>query len=173
MSLEYWLKGEIPQPVKATLITDVKVLAGKIKQHKKPVVLLGSELYSLERLAGSDIVAIVADIANAVNADLTTSNSGIVQRLDSMGFKRYRVEFPMEFAQKLAKHSNYDLAMFIGFQYHYEWLLLNYLKHYAYKHLNTLSLEPYGHPNATWTMPSQPIPLWYKNLLALVEVLKT
>ncbi|MEM2253284.1 MAG: carbon monoxide dehydrogenase beta subunit family protein [Desulfurococcaceae archaeon] len=173
MSLEYWLKGEIPQPVKATVITDVKVLGGKIKQHKKPVILLGSELYRLERVVNSDIVAAAVDIANAVKADLTTSNSDIVQRLDSMGFKKYRVEFPMKAVQKLAKNMDYDLAMFIGFQYHYEWLLLNYLKHYAYRHLNTLSLEPYGHPNATWTMPSLPIPLWHKNLLALIEVLKT
>ena len=173
MGVEYWLRGEIPQPIRATVITDVKTVASRIKQHKKPVILIGSELFKLEKVAGSDLLTPIIDIAVGIRADLVTSSSDIIQRLDAKGFKGYKIGFPMEVVQQLSKNSSYDLAIFIGFQYHYEWLLLNYLKHYAYKHLNTLSLEPYAQPNATWSMPSLPIPLWHKNLLTLSEALKT
>ena len=174
MSVEYWLKGDIPPgPIKATVIANMKQLAHIIKQHKKVVLIIGSELSRLEKLVGEDILNRIINLSLILNADVIVSDGNLVRRLDEKGFKNYEILFPMEIIQKLSLDKpKYDLAIFIGFHYYYEWLLLNHLKHNAYKDLNTMSIDPYAQPNSTWTMPSLPLTIWYRNLCQLEEELK-
>jgi CO dehydrogenase/acetyl-CoA synthase complex epsilon subunit len=174
MSIEYWLKGDIPPgPIKATVIPDIKKLANIIKQHKKPLIMIGPEIHKLSELIGGDILGILINISNNIKAEMIISDSKTVKELDSRGVKNYVIAFPLEVIQKISSNnSNHDLAIFIGFHYYYCWLLLNYLKHYAYKNLNTMSIDPYPQPNATWTLPLLPLSIWYKNLCQLEEELK-
>jgi len=175
MSIEYWLKGDIPPgPIKATVIPDVKKLASIIKQHKKPLIMIGPEIHRLSELVDGDVLGNLINISNSIKAEMIVSDSKSVRTLDSRGFKNYVIAFPLEVVQKLSSNnSNNDLAIFIGFHYYYGWLLLNYLKHYAYKNLNTMSIDPYPQPNARWTFPLLPLSIWYKNLCQLEEELKS
>jgi len=174
MSIEYWLKGDIPPgPIKATVVANVKQLANTIKQHKKIVLIVGSELSKLEKLVGEDVLDKLVSICLILNAKMIVSEGSLIRRLDEKGFKNYEIMFPLEIIQKLTlKEAEYDLAIFVGFHYYYEWLILNHLKHNAYKHLNTLSIDPYPQPNSTWTMPPLPPAIWYKNLCQLEDELK-
>jgi CO dehydrogenase/acetyl-CoA synthase complex epsilon subunit len=174
MSIEYWAKGDIPPgPIKATVVPDVKRLASIIKQHKKPIMMIGPEIHRLSELIGGDILSNLINISNSIKAEITVSDSKTVRELDSREFKNYVIAFPLEVVQKISSNNaNYDLAILIGFHYYYGWLLLNYLKHYAYKHLNTMSIDPYPQPNATWTFPLLPLSIWYKNLCQLEGELK-
>lgn len=174
MSIEYWLKGDIPSgPIKTTVIANMKQLANIIKQHKRIVVIVGSELSKLENLIGEDILDKLISLSLNLNAKIIVSDGNIVRRLDEKKFRNYEIMFPLEITQKLSlEKPEYELAIFIGFHYYYEWLLLNHLKHNAYRNLNTLSIDPYAQPNSTWTMPSLPLAIWYKNICQLEEELK-
>ncbi len=175
MALEYWLHGDIPPgPIKATVLTDVKKIAEILIRFKGSIaMLLGSQLNLIEELIGEKVVEKFIEVAEIINGDIMASDSKTVQRLDALGYKRYRIMFPMETMQSLLyNNSKYRLIVLAGFRYSYAWLLLNYLKHYI-PNLNTLSLDPYAQPNATWTIPSLPLQIWFKNLVQLIDILKT
>jgi len=93
-----------------------------------------------------------------------------VKVLDEKGIKDYEIVFPLELVQRVLRRG-IELVVFVGYQYTYEWLLLNYLKHYV-PGIKTLSLEPYAQPNSTWTLASLPLTHWYKNICDLEELLK-
>lgn len=174
MSIEYWLKGDIPPgPIKAIVISDIKRLVNTIKQYKKPLIIIGPDIVRIEKLVGENVLEKIINISSHIKADLMVSDGNTIRKLDGGGYKNYKIMFPLESIQKLASNkSSYDLVIFVGFHYYYGWLLLNYLKHYAYKHLSTISLEPYAQPNSSWTLPSLPLSIWYKNLCQLEEELK-
>ncbi|MCS7096957.1 MAG: hypothetical protein NZ926_00500 [Candidatus Methanomethylicia archaeon] len=175
MSMEYWLKGDIPPgPIKATVISNMKQLANIIKQHKKIMLILGSELSKLEKLVNENILDKLISISLNLEADVVISSGDIARRLDDEGYKNYKIMFPLEVIQRLTlRNLEYNLAIFVGFHYYYEWLILNHLKHNAHKHLNTMSIEPYAQPNSTWTLPSLPLAVWYKNICQLEEEIKS
>ncbi|RLG79990.1 MAG: hypothetical protein DRO13_04810 [Thermoprotei archaeon] len=172
MGIEYWLWGDIPPgPIKATVMSNVDSLAKTIMRYKNPVLLVGSQIAKIEESTGESIVEKIAELAAAINADIVTTSSRVVRELDSSGYRKYWIKPPLEAVKEVAASNSYDLVIVIGFQYAYAWLLLNYLKHYV-PHIKTLSIEPYAQPNATWTMPSLPLRVWYKNLCKLIEKIR-
>lgn len=174
MAFDYWLKGDIPPgPVKAILITDVAKAVDIIKKFKNlSIILLGSYVENIEKTLGVNIIEKIVEIAKIINAPITTSSSETVRRFDEIMFTNYKIMFPLELIQNLSRDSIYKLVIVAGFRYSYGWLLLNHLKHYR-PDLNTFSIDPYAQPNASWTMPSLPLSLWFKNLTQIVEILKS
>lgn len=175
MALEYWLKGDIPPgPIKATIVTDFNRVVEIIKKFKNyAVMLVGANIRTFEKTLGVGVVEILSEIAKTIGAPIITSDAATIHKLDELGFTNYKVMFPLEVIQKLSKgDSHYKLTLLVGFRYSYGWLLLNHLKHYR-PDIQTLSIDPYAQPNATWTMPSLPLQLWFKNLSQIVEILKS
>uniref|UniRef100_A0A7C2ZM88 CO dehydrogenase/acetyl-CoA synthase complex subunit epsilon n=1 Tax=Ignisphaera aggregans TaxID=334771 RepID=A0A7C2ZM88_9CREN len=174
MALEYWLRGDIPPgPIKAIVLTDINRVAEILKKHSgATAILLGPSILDIEKLYNEDVIGKFVEIARILNAPIITSVSGVIQKLDSMKFAEHRIEFPLELFRKLSRGVySYKLLAVTGLRYAYEWLLLNHLKHYN-PSINTISLDPYAQPNATWTMPSLPPQIWLKNLAQLIEILK-
>lgn len=174
MALEYWLRGDAPPgPIKATVLTDVRRVAETLARFKgSAVLLLGSQLPIIEEIAGGSVTEKLINIIEAVDGETIVSSSEVVRRLDALGYRRYRILFPLEAIQSISRNSGrYRIALLAGFKYSYAWLLLNHLKHYN-PELNTLSLDPYPQPNATWTLPSLPLQVWLKNLMQIVDTLK-
>ncbi|MDK6028775.1 carbon monoxide dehydrogenase beta subunit family protein [Ignisphaera sp. 4213-co] len=175
MALEYWLKGDIPPgPVKATVVTDVNRVVEIIRKYLgQEAILVGANIKEIEAAGNINVIDHIIEMAKALNAPVIVSSSDVVKRIDEKGFKGYKILFPLEAIQKISKGLvPCKLAIFIGFRYAYEWLLLNYLKHYR-PDVQSLSLDPYAQPNATWTLPSLPLVVWYKNFTHIVESLKT
>jgi CO dehydrogenase/acetyl-CoA synthase epsilon subunit len=171
MALEYWLFGDIPPgPVKAYVITDIKHIPEIIKKYRTKLFAIGSDIAKLCELTSFDLVDKLISIAESSNASISTSSPIVVKALDRKGVKNYEITFPLELVQRVSKRS-IELVVLVGYPYAYEWLLLNYLKHYAIN-TKTLSLEPYSQPNATWTLTSLPLSLWYRNICYLEELLK-
>jgi CO dehydrogenase/acetyl-CoA synthase epsilon subunit len=171
MALEYWLYGDIPPgPIKASVITDVKTVPDIVKKYKSKLLAIGSQLTRLSELVASDLVDRVISIALGMNAWISTSSPAIVKALDAMGIGNYDITFLLELVQRVSRRG-VELMVLIGYPYSYEWLILNYLKHYA-PAVKTLTLEPYAQPNATWTLASLPLPMWYRNICSLEELLK-
>lgn len=174
MALEYWLRGDIPSgPIKATVLTDAKRIAEILLQFKgSTIILLGSQLCQIEELIGEKVIESFTQIAEIIGSDVVVSDSKVIERLDALNYRRYKILFPLEVAQNITKNGlKYKLAVLVGFRYSYAWLLLNHLKHYR-PDLNTLSLDPYAQPNATWTTPSLPLQIWFKNIVQLTDTLK-
>ncbi|MEM0261907.1 MAG: carbon monoxide dehydrogenase beta subunit family protein [Desulfurococcaceae archaeon] len=175
MALEYWSRGDIPPgPVKATLITDVNKAIDVLKKYiGSTTILLGSNLHNLEETLGSSIVDLFVELANLIKSNIVVSDSRIVRKLDEKKFSNYRIIFPLDFVRMI--HSGViepKLIILAGFRYYYGWLLLNNLKHYK-PSLATMSLDPYAQPNATWTLPSLPLSIWHKNILQLLNAIKS
>lgn len=175
MATEYWLRGDIPPgPIKATVIADISRIADIMKKHKgSMLIVVGSGVKDLEAVVGGDILGYIVEIAKSIEAHVITSDPDIVKRLDEKGFKDYRILSPLETTRYIVRgRAQYRFVVFIGLRYAYEWLLLNTLKHYR-PEIQTLSLDPFAQPNAVWTLPSIPLPIWYKNIAQLVQLLKT
>lgn len=175
MALEYWSRGDIPPgPLKATLITDVNKAVDILKKYiGSSTVLLGSNLYTIEENLGSSVLELFVELSKIIKSNIVTSDPRITRKLDEKGFSNYKIVFPLDFTRKV--HSgeiDAKLIILAGFRYYYGWLLLNNLKHYE-QSLLTMSLDPYAQPNATWTFPSLPLPIWYKNMLQLVNTIKS
>jgi CO dehydrogenase/acetyl-CoA synthase epsilon subunit len=174
MGLEYWLKGDIPPgPIKATVITDISRVAEIIKKNIGQIaIFIGSAIKDVEDTVG-DVVSRIAELSIAINAPIITSDSNIVKKLTDIGFKNYIILFPLEMVRKISRGElkQYRLLIFIGHRYAYQWLLLNHIKHYR-PDIQTLSLDPYPQPNATWTLPPLPLNIWYKNFVQLIELVK-
>ncbi|MEM0026926.1 MAG: carbon monoxide dehydrogenase beta subunit family protein [Ignisphaera sp.] len=174
MALEYWLKGDIPPgPIKATLVMDPSKAVEIIRKFVgQQVILIGSNIEEIEKAVG-DVITHVIEMAKALKSPIITSSSYVVKKLDDNGFREYKILPPLEAIQKISKGLiPCRLAIFIGFRYAYGWLLLNSIKHYK-PEIQTLSLDPYAQPNATWTLPSLPLTIWYKNLNQLIENIKS
>lgn len=174
MALEYWLRGDIPPgPVKAIVLTDVNRVVEILRKFEgSSVIILGPGLKDIEKTLGIDVVTKFIELSKAINAPILTSVSDIVKKFNEVGFKNYFVEFPLEMVRKLSRGSkDYRLVIMVGLRYAYAWLLLNHLKHYR-PEMQTLSLDPYAQPNATWTLPSLPLQIWLRNIQQIIDALK-
>lgn len=174
MALEYWLRGDVPPgPIKAAVLTDMKRVAEILTKFKgEEAMMLGPQLREAEELAGFRVIDTFVGIAESLGCTVITSATAIINRLKELGFTRYEVMFPLEAVQRLVRGAlNVRLLILAGHRYSYSWLLLNTIKHYR-PEINTLTLDPYVQPNATWSTPSLPLQIWYKNLLQLLEALR-
>ncbi|MEM1525866.1 MAG: carbon monoxide dehydrogenase beta subunit family protein [Ignisphaera sp.] len=174
MATEYWLRGDIPSgPIKATVITDISRVADILKKFRGyTLIVVGPGVKDIEMVVGGDILEQVIEIAKSVDASIVTSDSDIVKRFDEKEFKNYRILSPLEAIRYIVRNQiHYKLVVFVGLKYAYEWLLLNTLKHYR-PEIQTLSIDPFAQPNAVWTLPSLPLPMWHKNITQLIQLIK-
>ncbi|OYT30144.1 MAG: CO dehydrogenase/acetyl-CoA synthase complex subunit epsilon [Thermofilum sp. ex4484_82] len=175
MRVDSWQKAEIPGPIKAFPISDSKKLALLIKRAKKTLIVVG---YRSLKLAQDkiDMTSYVIDLASKLNAHIAVTNT-LIKEFSKKGYENTYLIPAMELADRLRDpewkgfdgKGNYDMVVFIGFPYYYEWLILNGLKHFAYKHLKTVSLDPYYQPNATFSLPNLSLEKWIEFLKSLKD----
>jgi len=63
------------------------------------------------------------------------------------------------------------LAIIVGMQYYFEWLILSGLKHYA-PYLKTITLDNVYQPHASWSFPNISLEKWKENLKVIMEKLE-
>ena len=168
-----WQRGEIPGPVRSVAIKDPKSLALMIKRAKRPIIIVGNKFPP-----GTNPLEIVVKIAKATNAHIVATGVNF-KALREKGYEHVYLMPALEIVDRLRDPSwrgldgkgQYDFAVFLGFPYYYEWLLLNGLKHVAYKHLKTISLDPYYHPNASYSLPNLTPDKWCSYLGEMVKFL--
>nr|NIO37593.1 CO dehydrogenase/acetyl-CoA synthase complex subunit epsilon [Candidatus Bathyarchaeota archaeon] len=64
----------------------------------------------------------------------------------------------------------YDLALFMGFPYYMEFVILSALKHFS-TNLKTISLDRFYNPHATWSFPNLSVEDWSKSFEIILNKL--
>jgi acetyl-CoA decarbonylase/synthase complex subunit epsilon len=67
-------------------------------------------------------------------------------------------------------NGSYDLALFMGFPYYMEFVILSGLKHFS-PNLKTIALDRFYNPHASWSFPNLSIKDWKDSLQVIVKKL--
>lgn len=175
---EPWQTAEIPGPKKALVITKPAVVVAMIKRAKRPILVVGHK--ALETEGGGEEKPIDLAILLAKAAEIpVVATAHIVGEFIKKGFHPAAWMPAMDIGNRLKDpewdgvdgEGQYDLALFMGMQYYLQWLILSGLKHFAYSHLTTISIDRFYQPHATWSFPNMKIEEWTKNLKDTISML--
>jgi len=174
---EPWQTAEIPGPTKANLITKPAVVVALIKKAKRPIFVVGHKAVEIE-LGEKKAIDLAIDLAKAAEIPVVAT-AHIVGEFIKRGFHPAAWLSAMDIGNRLKDpewkgvdgRGQYDLAVFMGIPYYMEWLILSGLKHFAYKHLTTISLDRFYQPHATWSFPNIKFKKWTKGLEEVIRML--
>jgi acetyl-CoA decarbonylase/synthase complex subunit epsilon len=174
---EPWQTAEIPGPKKAHVITKPAVVVAMVKRAKRPIFIVGHETVEVK---SSKEKAVDLAIRLAKSGEIpVVATAHIVGEFVKRGFHPAAWLSVMDIGNRLKDpewkgldgRGQYDLAVFMGIPYYMEWLILSGLKHFAYKHLTTISLDRFYQPQATWSFPNTKIEEWTKSLEDVISML--
>lgn len=180
MSTQSWQTAEIPGPKHALVLTKPETAAALIKKAKKVLLVVGSEALNT-RTKDGDLIDSAIRIGRTRKADVALTAHMISESL-KRGYEGGHSISLFGLADRLRDpdwmglegKGRYDLVLFVGFSYYYEWLALSGLKHFA-EGLQTISLERFYQPNAGWSFPNTQEQKWEEYLdkiIAEMEVSK-
>ncbi len=173
---ESWQTAEIPGPKKALLILKPEVVVAMVKRAKRPILIVGhqaAEDYSedvkmidyairMNKISGIPIVATAHTMNEFLKRNFKAAASmpamDIGNRLQDSEWKGLDGKGP------------YDLALFMGFPYYMEFVILSALKHFS-TNLKTISLDRFYNPHATWSFPNLSVEDWSKSFEILLNKL--
>jgi len=169
--------AEIPGPKKAFLIPKPEVAAAMIKKAKRALLIVGSKTVNIKSKDG-DLVDSAMRLARIENITVAATGHlvGEFKRRDAKGI--YTMQL-MNLGDRLRDpewkgfdgKGQYDLALFAGFPYYLEWLVLSGLKSFA-PNLRTISLERVYQPNASWTFGNISEEEWKEVIEKIVSILE-
>lgn len=174
---EPWQTAEIPGPKKAHVITRPAVVVAMVKRAKRPIFIVGHKAVEVE--SGKEkAIDLAIRLAKGTKIPVVAT-AHIVGEFIKRDFHPAAWMPAMDIGNRLKDpewkgvdgQGRYDLAVFMGFPYYMEWLILSGLKHFAYKHLTTISLDRFYQPHATWSFPNTQIEEWTKSLEDVISML--
>ena len=142
----------------ARLIQDAEEYAGFIQKAERPLLILGP-LLSEWSFDGKLLIDYALDIAKA--ADIPICATATVKgKLTELGVKPDSVYDAVEIVNHLKdvewrgvkKEGNHDLVIFFGIRSDLEEQCLSVLKHFAFNHLKTMTLDKYYFPHADYSL---------------------
>lgn len=169
--------AEIPGPKKAFLIPKPEVAAAMIKRAKRALLVVGSEAVDIKTGDG-DLVDTAMRLARIEN--ITVAATGhLVGEFRRRGAEEVHTMPLMNLGDRLRDpewegldgKGPYDLALFVGFHYYLEWLVLSGLKSFA-PDLRTISLERVYQPNASWSFGNTAEGEWKEVIDKVVSILE-
>ena len=159
MSDTPWQKAEIAGPKKALSLTKPEVAIVMLKRSKRPILIVGHRIVEID-LEGKKLIDYVIEIAGAGGIPIVATAHSIkefisreVQNVSSMPAMDIANRLRDPEWKGLDGNGAYDLAFFVGLPYYMEWLILSGLKHFSQK-LQTISLDGFYQPNASWSIPN-------------------
>jgi acetyl-CoA decarbonylase/synthase complex subunit epsilon len=169
-----WQTAEIAGPKKALVISKPEVAAAMIKRAKRPILVVGylstkedkdtgkmlDYAIRLSKAGGIPVVATAHTIREFVKKGFTDavqmSAMDIGNRLKDPEWKG------------LDGNGNYDVAMFMGWPYYMEFVILSGLKHFACN-LRTISLNRFYDPHASWSFPNLKVEDWTQSFEIIIN----
>jgi len=144
----------------ARVIEDPSQYADFIQKAKRPLLVLGP-LLSEWSLDGRLLIDYALEIAKAANIPICAT-AELKAKLTELGVKPDSVYDAVEIANALKdpdwrgvrKQGNHDLVLFFGIRSDLEEQCLSVLKHFAFTHLKTMTLDKYYFPNANYSLPN-------------------
>ena len=166
--------AEIAGPKHAKVFPNPTVAAAMIKRAKRPLLVIGSNALETETEDGN---LIDYAIKIGIKGNLTLASTGhLIGEIMKRGAKNvYSIPF-MNLGDRLRDtdwkgfdgEGQYDLVVFAGSLYYFEWLVLSGLKNFA-QNLRTISLGNLYQPNASWSMGTVDHKAWIGMLNEIVE----
>ena len=163
----------------AKVIEDASQYAGFILKAKRPLLVLGPLLseWSLDGKLAIEYALEIAKIANVATCATATVKGKMVE----LGTKPDNVYDAVEIVnhlkdpdwQGVKKVGNHDLVIFFGIRSDLEEQCLSVLKHFAFNHLKTMTLDKYYFPHANYSLPNfRKEKQWKAFLESLIDSLK-
>lgn len=172
-----WQTAEIPGPKRAFLLPKPEVVAAMINRSKRTLLVVGSEAVSIKTGDG-DLVdtAIRLTRIGGITVAATGHLIGEFRRRGTDGV--YAMPL-MNLGDRLRDpkwdgfdgKGPYDLALFVGFHYYLEWLVLSGLKNFS-PSLRTISLERVYQPNASWSFGRMAEEEWKEVIDKIISILE-
>jgi acetyl-CoA decarbonylase/synthase complex subunit epsilon len=174
---EPWQTAEIPGPKKALAITKPEIVTAMIKKARRPILIVGHKAAEME-LGKEGLIDYSIRFAKTSNVPLVAT-AHVVKEFVGKGFQPAAFMPAMDIANRLQDpewkgldgKGQYDVALFAGFPYYMEWLMLSGLKNFS-PELKTISLDRFYQPNASWSFPNIGLEEWKKSLKAIENELK-
>jgi acetyl-CoA decarbonylase/synthase complex subunit epsilon len=144
----------------ARIIQDASQYASFIQKARRPLLVLGPSL-SEWSLDGKPVIDYALEIAKAANMPICATET-LKGKLTELGVTPDSVYDAVEIANALKdpdwrgvrKEGNHDLVLFFGIRSDLEEQCLSVLKHFAFSHLKTMTLDKYYFPNANYSLPN-------------------
>lgn len=172
MSDTSWQKAEVAGTKRALPLAKPEVVLAMLKRSKRPILVVGHKIVEID-LDGKKLIDFVIEIAKVGKIPIVATAHSIKEFLNRE-FQSVASMPVMDVANRLTDpewkgldgKGIYDLAFFIGLPYYMEWLILSGLKNFS-SNLQTISLDGFYQPNATWSIPN----ISSKELRAFFEAL--
>ncbi len=144
----------------ARLIEDASEYANLIQKAKRPLWVLGP-LLSEWSFDGKLLIEYALEIAKTANIPICATDI-VKGKMVELGTKPDSVYDAVEIVnhlkdpdwQGVKKEGNHDLVIFFGIRSDLEEQCLSVLKHFAFNHLKTMTLDKYYFPHANYSLPN-------------------
>ena len=173
---EPWQTAEIAGPQKALLIMKPEVAAAMIKRAKRPILVVGYLATKADKDTGK-----MLDYAIRLNKTAgipVVATAHTIQEFVKQGFSDAIQMNAMDIGNRLKDPTwkgldgkgPYDVALFMGWPYYMEFVILSGLKHFSAT-LKTISLNRYYNPHASWSFPNLKVEEWNQNFETIINKL--
>jgi len=169
----------------ARLVENASEYANLINKAKRPLLVLGPMIleetfWSRERsLDGKPVIEYALELAKAANIPICATDI-VKGTMLKLGTKPDNVYDAVEIVNHLKdpdwngvrKEGNHDLVIFFGIRSDLEEQCLSVLKHFAYTHLKTMTLDKYYFPHANYSLTNfRKDEQWKAFLESLIDIL--
>ena len=142
----------------ASILEDPGQFAKIISKAERPLLVLGGRLL-VWSLDGRSALEYAVDIAKAADIPICAT-AHLKGKLTELGVNPDCVYDAVEIVNALKDpdwkgargEGNHDLVIFFGIRSDFQEQCLSVLKHFAYKHLKTMTLDKYYFPNANFSL---------------------
>jgi acetyl-CoA decarbonylase/synthase complex subunit epsilon len=171
-----WQTAEVAGPKKANIIMKPEVVAAMIKRAKRPILVVGYLSTKADKETGK-----MLDYAIRMNKAIgipVVATAHTIKELVKQGFTSATQMSAMDIGNRLKDSEwkgldgkgQYDIALFMGWPYYMEYVILSGLKHFSQK-LKTISLNRYYDPNASWSFPNLKVEDWTQGFETIINKL--
>jgi anaerobic carbon-monoxide dehydrogenase, CODH/ACS complex subunit epsilon len=172
---EPWQTAEIAGPNKAKVIVKPEVAAAMIKRAKRPILVVGYLSTKTDKDTGKMIeYAIRLNKATGVPIVATAHT---IKEFVKQGFNDATQMNAMDIGNRLKDPNwegldgkgSYDVALFMGWPYYMEFVIMSGLKHFS--NLRTITLDRYYNPHASWSFPNLKVEEWNQSFETIIKTL--
>ncbi len=171
---EPWQTAEIAGPQKANVIVKAEVVAAMIRRAKRPLIVVGYLSTKTDKDTGKMI-----EYAIRLNKSIgipIVATAHTIKEFVKQGFASAIQMSAMDIGNRLKDPTwkgldgkgPYDIALFMGWPYYMEFVILSGLKHFA-KNLKTISLNRYYNPHASWSFPNLKVEEWNQSFEIILK----
>jgi anaerobic carbon-monoxide dehydrogenase, CODH/ACS complex subunit epsilon len=172
---EPWQTAEIAGPNKAKVIVKPEVAAAMIKRAKRPILVVGYLSTKTDKDTGKMIeYAIRLNKATGVPIVATAHT---IKEFVKQGFNDATQMNAMDIGNRLKDPNwkgldgkgSYDVALFMGWPYYMEFVIMSGLKHFS--NIRTITLDRYYNPHASWSFPNLKVEEWNQSFETIIKTL--